>query len=104
MWFYLIFKSDDGNWYRALVEDIISDRVVRVHFVDYGNVEEVPVDNIRHISSSFLELPFQGIKCWLSGGSSWILSLKALLLLGARNLLLVEKEMMILYTLQNYAL
>ncbi|XP_048802667.1 tudor domain-containing protein 1 isoform X1 [Lagopus muta] len=67
--------SDDGNWYRALVEDIISDRVVRVHFVDYGNVEEVPVDNIRHISSSFLELPFQGIKCWLSGikpaGSKW---------------------------------
>ncbi|XP_031410387.1 tudor domain-containing protein 1 isoform X2 [Meleagris gallopavo] len=67
--------SDDGNWYRALVEDIISDRVVRVHFVDYGNVEEVPVDNIRQISSSFLELPFQGIKCWLSGikpaGSKW---------------------------------
>uniref|UniRef100_A0A8C3L9P5 Tudor domain containing 1 n=1 Tax=Chrysolophus pictus TaxID=9089 RepID=A0A8C3L9P5_CHRPC len=67
--------SDDGNWYRALVEDIISDRVVRVHFVDYGNAEEVPAENIRQISSSFLELPFQGIKCWLSGikpaGSKW---------------------------------
>ncbi|POI35961.1 hypothetical protein CIB84_000287, partial [Bambusicola thoracicus] len=67
--------SDDGNWYRALVENIISDRVVQVRFVDYGNVEEVPVDNTRQISSSFLELPFQGIKCWLSGikpaGSKW---------------------------------
>lgn len=71
MWFYFIFKSDDGNWYRALVENIISDRVVQVRFVDYGNVEEVPVDNMRQISSSFLELPFQGIKCWLSGGSSY---------------------------------
>ncbi|XP_015722831.1 tudor domain-containing protein 1 isoform X2 [Coturnix japonica] len=67
--------SDDGNWYRALVENIISDRVVQVRFVDYGNVEEVPADNIRQIPSSFLELPFQGIKCWLSGikpaGSKW---------------------------------
>ncbi|XP_072196371.1 tudor domain-containing protein 1 [Excalfactoria chinensis] len=67
--------SGDGNWYRALVENIVSDRVVQVRFVDYGNVEEVPVDNIRQIPSSFLELPFQGIKCWLSGikpaGSKW---------------------------------
>lgn len=53
------------------MENIISDRVVQVRFVDYGNVEEVPVDNMRQISSSFLELPFQGIKCWLSGGSSY---------------------------------
>uniref|UniRef100_A0A672V0V3 Tudor domain containing 1 n=1 Tax=Strigops habroptila TaxID=2489341 RepID=A0A672V0V3_STRHB len=49
---------------------------VKVCFVDYGNVEEVPLDKIRQISSSFLKLPFQGIKCWLSGikpgSSKWI--------------------------------
>ncbi|NXC47830.1 TDRD1 protein, partial [Penelope pileata] len=61
------FFSDDGNWYRALVQNVTSDGVVKVRFVDYGNVEEVPLDKIRQISSSFLELPFQGIKCWLSG-------------------------------------
>ncbi|XP_072726523.1 tudor domain-containing protein 1 [Ciconia boyciana] len=70
------FFSDDGNWYRALVQNITSDGTVKVCFVDYGNVEEVPLDKIRHISSSFLKLPFQGIKCWLSGikpgSSKWI--------------------------------
>uniref|UniRef100_A0A663E990 Tudor domain containing 1 n=1 Tax=Aquila chrysaetos chrysaetos TaxID=223781 RepID=A0A663E990_AQUCH len=70
------FFSDDGNWYRALVQNITSDGTVKVYFVDYGNVEEVPLDKIRQISSSFLKLPFQGIKCWLSGikpgKSKWI--------------------------------
>ncbi|XP_021256309.1 LOW QUALITY PROTEIN: tudor domain-containing protein 1 [Numida meleagris] len=59
--------SDDGNWYRALVQNVTSGGTVKVLFVDYGNVEEVPLDKIRQISSSFLQLPFQGIKCWLSG-------------------------------------
>ncbi|XP_074015034.1 tudor domain-containing protein 1 [Numenius arquata] len=70
------FFSDDGNWYRALVQNVTSDGTVKVFFVDYGNVEEVPLDKIRPISSSFLKLPFQGIKCWLSGikpgNSKWI--------------------------------
>ncbi|KAM6329775.1 tudor domain-containing protein 1 [Podargus strigoides] len=61
------FFSCDGNWYRALVQNVTSHGTVQVYFVDYGNVEEVPLDKIRQISSSFLELPFQGIKCWLSG-------------------------------------
>ncbi|XP_068807765.1 tudor domain-containing protein 1 isoform X2 [Struthio camelus] len=70
------FFSADGNWYRALVQNVTSDGAVKVCFVDYGNVEEVPLDKIRQISSSFLKLPFQGIKCWLSGikpvNSKWI--------------------------------
>ncbi|NXH27611.1 TDRD1 protein, partial [Myiagra hebetior] len=57
----------DANWYRAVVQNVTSDGTVRVSFVDYGNTEEVPLDNIRQISSSFLKLPFQAIKCWLSG-------------------------------------
>ncbi|XP_061228738.1 tudor domain-containing protein 1 [Neopsephotus bourkii] len=70
------FFSDDGCWYRALVQNVCSDGTVKVCFVDYGNVEKLPLDKIRHISSSFLKLPFQGIKCWLSGikpgSSKWI--------------------------------
>ncbi|NXX86387.1 TDRD1 protein, partial [Urocolius indicus] len=61
------FFSGDGNWYRALVRNVNSDGTVKVYFVDYGNVEEVPLNKIRKISPSFLKLPFQGIKCWLSG-------------------------------------
>ncbi|NXF00676.1 TDRD1 protein, partial [Smithornis capensis] len=57
----------DGNWYRAMVQNVSSGGTVQVSFVDYGNVEEVPLDKIRQISSTFLKLPFQAIKCWLSG-------------------------------------
>ncbi|KAM9012341.1 tudor domain-containing protein 1 [Ara ararauna] len=70
------FFANDGYWYRALVQNVCSSGTVKVCFVDYGNVEEVPLDKIRQISSSFLKLPFQGIKCWLSGikpsSSKWI--------------------------------
>uniref|UniRef100_A0A8C9NPU4 Tudor domain containing 1 n=1 Tax=Serinus canaria TaxID=9135 RepID=A0A8C9NPU4_SERCA len=61
------FYSEDGNWYRAVVQNVTSDGSVRVSFVDYGNTEDVPRDNLRQISPSFLKLPFQAIKCWLSG-------------------------------------
>ncbi|NXY00886.1 TDRD1 protein, partial [Pteruthius melanotis] len=65
--FKTFLKLEDGNWYRAVVQNVTSDGTVRVSFVDYGNTEEVPRDNIRQISSSFLKLQFQAIKCWLSG-------------------------------------
>ncbi|EMP39036.1 Tudor domain-containing protein 1 [Chelonia mydas] len=61
------FFSGDGNWYRALVKKISSDGAIKVQFVDYGNVETVTPDKLRQISSTFLKLPFQGIRCWLSG-------------------------------------
>ncbi|XP_043374938.1 tudor domain-containing protein 1 isoform X1 [Dermochelys coriacea] len=61
------FFSGDGNWYRALVKKVSSDVAIKVQFVDYGNVETVTPDKLRQISSTFLKLPFQGIRCWLSG-------------------------------------
>ncbi|XP_070801572.1 tudor domain-containing protein 1 [Pituophis catenifer annectens] len=64
---YGAYFSGDGRWYRAFVKDVISLEVIKVQFVDYGNYEEIPLDKIRQISSTFLKLPFQGIKCWLSG-------------------------------------
>ncbi|KAG8135605.1 hypothetical protein E2320_008609 [Naja naja] len=64
---YGAYFSGDGRWYRALVKDVISLEVIKIQFVDYGNYEEITLDQIRQISSTFLKLPFQGIKCWLSG-------------------------------------
>uniref|UniRef100_A0A452QZ56 Tudor domain-containing protein 1 n=1 Tax=Ursus americanus TaxID=9643 RepID=A0A452QZ56_URSAM len=59
------FFAGDGNWYRALVKEILPDGNIKVHFVDYGNMEEVTADELQMIPSKFLKLPFQGIRCWL---------------------------------------
>ncbi|XP_032734985.1 tudor domain-containing protein 1 isoform X4 [Lontra canadensis] len=64
------FFAGDGNWYRALVKEILLDGNIKVHFVDYGNMEEVTADELRMIPSKFLKLPFQGIRCWLVAISS----------------------------------
>ncbi|XP_042312715.1 tudor domain-containing protein 1 isoform X2 [Sceloporus undulatus] len=61
------YFSDDGRWYRALVKNAASVEVCQVLFVDYGNCEEVTMDNIRPISATFMKLPFQAVKCGLSG-------------------------------------
>eukprot|EP00073_Rattus_norvegicus_P034445 XP_008758753.1 PREDICTED: tudor domain-containing protein 1 isoform X3 [Rattus norvegicus] len=57
--------AGDGNWYRALVKEILPSGNVKVHFVDYGNVEEVTTDQLHAIAPQFLLLPFQGMQCWL---------------------------------------
>ncbi|XP_077635699.1 tudor domain-containing protein 1 isoform X1 [Crocuta crocuta] len=57
--------AGDGNWYRALVKEILPGGNVKVHFVDYGNMEEVPADELQMIPPKFLKLPCQGIRCWL---------------------------------------
>nr|XP_014588919.2 tudor domain-containing protein 1 isoform X2 [Equus caballus] len=59
------FFAGDGNWYRALVKEILPNGNVKVHFVDYGNSEEVTADELQMMPSTFLKLPFQGIQCWL---------------------------------------
>uniref|UniRef100_A0A3Q2H7E7 Tudor domain-containing protein 1 n=1 Tax=Equus caballus TaxID=9796 RepID=A0A3Q2H7E7_HORSE len=64
------FFAGDGNWYRALVKEILPNGNVKVHFVDYGNSEEVTADELQMMPSTFLKLPFQGIQCWLVAISS----------------------------------
>ncbi|XP_072828027.1 tudor domain-containing protein 1 isoform X2 [Vicugna pacos] len=61
------FFVGDGNWYRALVKEILPTGNIKVRFVDYGNTEEVAADELQMIPSEFLELPFQGVQCWLAG-------------------------------------
>ncbi|XP_078245693.1 tudor domain-containing protein 1 isoform X2 [Pogona vitticeps] len=61
------YFSGDGRWYRALVVEATTFEFCKVQFVDYGNCEEITLDKVRQISSAFMKLPFQAIKCCLSG-------------------------------------
>ncbi|XP_039755732.1 maternal protein tudor-like isoform X2 [Pararge aegeria] len=57
---------DDDNWYRAIVRDMKGNRVV-VAYVDYGNEQEVNVEDLRTITSDLIRLPAQAMKCALKG-------------------------------------
>ena len=68
--------SGDQCWYRAVVEQEVSESQMMVVFVDYGNQDVVSVDSIRRITRSFILLPIQARECFLAGiqpvpGSSW---------------------------------
>ncbi|XP_062831772.1 tudor domain-containing protein 1 isoform X8 [Anolis carolinensis] len=58
--------SGDNKWYRALVLRILVSEVKVVN-ADYGNVEVLPFSRLLPITSTFLELPFQILKCSLAG-------------------------------------
>ncbi|KAI3365245.1 hypothetical protein L3Q82_010339, partial [Scortum barcoo] len=64
----------DGTWYRAMVNGMSDDKV-SVNFVDYGYSMTVEKRHIRSITPRLLTLPFQAIRCWLTGveplGSEW---------------------------------
>ncbi|XP_042253348.1 tudor domain-containing protein 1 isoform X1 [Thunnus maccoyii] len=64
----------DGAWYRATVKEQSEDDVV-VNFVDYGYSMKVEKSHLRSITPQLLTLPFQAIRCWLTGveplGSEW---------------------------------
>lgn len=62
-----VLNLGDGSWYRAVVKEIVPNGNVRVHFVDYGNIEEVTADELQMLPTKFLKLPFQGVQCWLVG-------------------------------------
>ena len=60
--------SQDGCWYRALVEVVDSHlSTTKVFFVDYGNNDTVPFGNLRRLPLEFSYLPQQAIPCTLSG-------------------------------------
>ncbi|XP_063748517.1 tudor domain-containing protein 1 isoform X2 [Eleginops maclovinus] len=63
----------NGEWRRVLVNEL-SDGV-SVHFVDHGHSMKVEKKRVRSIKPQLLTLPFQAIRCWLTGveplGSEW---------------------------------
>ncbi|KAI7797155.1 tudor domain-containing protein 1 [Triplophysa rosa] len=58
--------SGDKNWYRAVVLEVTS-KHAHVIYADYGNMETVPVSNIRPITKELLQHPFQIVRCALEG-------------------------------------
>ncbi|KAM7370781.1 hypothetical protein PAMP_010302 [Pampus punctatissimus] len=64
----------DGACYRVMVMGQSEDGVV-VNFADYGYSMKVNKSHLRSITPQLLTLPFQAIRCWLTGveplGSEW---------------------------------
>ncbi|XP_022107965.1 uncharacterized protein LOC110988589 [Acanthaster planci] len=57
--------SDDEQWYRATVLAEKGD-MVEVFFVDYGNKQSVPRDQVKALTEDFSDLPAQTVKCALA--------------------------------------
>ncbi|KAI5623300.1 tudor domain-containing protein 1, partial [Silurus asotus] len=59
--------SEDNQWYRAKVLAYSSEDRVCVGYIDFGNSEEVLLNQLRPISVELLALATQAIPCSLSG-------------------------------------
>lgn len=59
--------SADGLWYRSQVVEVVNDNI-KVRYIDYGNEETVPVDQLKTIEGEILTvLRPQAIECCLNG-------------------------------------
>ena len=74
--------SQDGMWYRVRIESVLNDKC-KVFFFDYGNFEEVPLNNLIPCSPDLLEIPVIAVKCALHGlenfSQDWSTSAKSVL-------------------------
>ncbi|XP_051464200.1 RING finger protein 17 [Apus apus] len=61
-----IAKQEDGNWYRAQIIGLPSHQEVMVKYVDFGNVANLTLKDIRRIKKEFLSFPEQAIRCKLA--------------------------------------
>ena len=59
--------TEDDSWYRAEILQTGADMLV--HFVDYGNNEELPRSRIKRFKQDFVALPKQAVSLTLSGVS-----------------------------------
>lgn len=54
--------SQDGLWYRSRVEKKVGDKY-RLFFIDYGNEEDVTIENLRQLTGPALEVPPLAHEC-----------------------------------------
>ena len=60
----LSLYEDGEEWFRAVVEDIdISNNVVEVYYIDYGNKSIVAPEQITSLPRQFVSMPAQVIHC-----------------------------------------
>lgn len=59
--------SDDSEWYRAQVTEVVEgkEEAFEVTFIDYGNVNKVTPEDIRHYPDTFTE-PCKTTTCLIS--------------------------------------
>lgn len=55
----------DSQWYRAEIISVESSQC-EVFFVDYGDVEIVPIDDILELRTDMLSLRVQAVECTLA--------------------------------------
>lgn len=63
----LAIFEEDANWYRALCVDASRPDVVRVMFIDYGNITDVAVQNLRGITAELVAEPCLANACVIDG-------------------------------------
>ncbi|XP_010283221.1 PREDICTED: RING finger protein 17 [Phaethon lepturus] len=72
-----IAKQEDGNWYRAQIIGLPTHQEVMVKYVDFGNVANLTLKDIRRVKKEFLSFPEKAIRCRLAciepykGASEW---------------------------------
>ncbi|KFP35335.1 RING finger protein 17, partial [Chlamydotis macqueenii] len=72
-----IAKQEDGNWYRAQVIGLPSHQEVTVKYVDFGNIANLTLKDIRRVKKEFLSFPEKAIRCRLAciepykGANEW---------------------------------
>ena len=59
--------SEDQFWYRGVIREICENSKFEVQFIDYGNSEILPLDEIKILGPKFLQLPALGLKSCLYG-------------------------------------
>lgn len=62
----LCLYENDQRWHRAVVLSKMTLPFVLVQYVDFGTLEEVSVERLRHISDALIHLPVQAFMCSLA--------------------------------------
>lgn len=58
--------SEDGLWYRGLCLETVGDGFPSIHFIDYGNITTVPIEDIRKYPRQFT-FPIYTADCEIKG-------------------------------------
>ena len=61
--------TEDDKWYRAIITNIDTPGIVKVHYIDYGNKENLDMGRIRPLPNQLTGLQAQSIRCSLRGFS-----------------------------------
>ena len=59
--------TEDANFYRACVLEVIDSTQIKVLYVDFGNKEVIHVERLRVLISDFQTQPIQAYECCLDG-------------------------------------